>query len=74
MSDFLETLVLRAAGLPLATTPAPRTLPAPEPEATLEEQVEEVAASAPTSQRVDEPPLHVPSRWRRPPSSSTRRR
>ena len=73
MSDFLETLVLRAAGLPLATTPAPRTLPAPEPEATLEEQVEEVAASEPTSKRVDEP-LHVPSRWRRPPSSSTRRR
>jgi hypothetical protein len=48
MSDFLQSLVLRAAGLPLTAVPQPRTLPAAEPmEMAPEEEVEPPAGETP---------------------------
>jgi hypothetical protein len=55
MSDFLQSLVLRAAGLPLTAAPQPRTLPAAEPlELAAEEEVEQPAGETPAVRdRVD---------------------
>lgn len=45
MSDFLQSLVLRAAGLPLTAAPVPRMLPAAEPvEMAAEEETEQPAS------------------------------
>lgn len=56
MSDFLQSLVLRAAGLPPVTTPSPRVAPAAEPlesDALPEESLEEVAPVAAAPRQED---------------------
>jgi len=48
MSDFLQNLVLRAAGLPLTAAPQPRMLPTAEPmEMVPEEEIEQPAGETP---------------------------
>jgi hypothetical protein len=69
MSDFLQSLVLRAAGLPLTATAAPRELPPAEPvESAPEEESAEVRASPAANAPAAPPVQRVAAESRRPPA------